>query len=225
MMVRLLLFAGVAFGFVGMVNGADYRVEKLAEAAPADDLSDELAATLADEGFRVVRGSNRTVCEIWPCKEWMVKPGFKPTSELLYPFKPGQLVGVLRFKRRGSDFREQQISRGVYTLRFGMQPVDGNHEGTSPTRDFLLLASAESDASPEVMDVKKLLELSAEAAGSNHPAMLCLQKVQDADGESPRLRHDEQRDWWMLQFQNTALAGDEKLSLPMEVVVVGHAEE
>ena len=123
-MVRLLLFAGVAFGFVGIVNGADYRVEKLAEAAPTDDLSDELAATLADEGFRVVRGSNRTVCEIWPCKEWMVKPGFKPTSELLYPFKPGQLLGVLRFKRRGSDFREQQISRGVYTLRFGMQPVD-----------------------------------------------------------------------------------------------------
>lgn len=224
-MLRVLLLVFIVIGMMQGVVVADYRVEVLAEPAPTDDLSEDVAASLMDQGFRVVRGSNRTVCEIWPAKVWPVTPGFESTSELLYPFKPGQLLGVLRFRRRGSDFREQQIDRGLYTLRFGMQPVDGNHEGTSPTRDFLLLTSADNDASPEVMDIEKLLELSAEAAGSNHPAMLCLQRVQDADAESPSLRHDEERDWWMLRFNNDSIAGDKKISLPIEVVVVGHAEE
>ena len=206
------------------LSAADYKVEVLQEAAPADELSEEVAAKLSESGLRVLRGETRTVCEIWPCKEWAVKADFKPTSELLYPFQPGQLIGVLRFTRRGSDFRDQTISRGVYTLRYGLQPVDGNHEGTSPTRDFLLLVNAENDTSVEPKAIEALLEASAEAAGSAHPAMLCLQQV-TAEGDAPAMRHDEERDWWILKFASQAKSTNESQALPVEMVVVGHAEE
>ena len=210
--------------FTSHVDAADYEVQLLEEAAPAEDLSEDIAAKLAPTGLRVMRGETRTVCEIWPCKEWPVKADFKPSSELLYPFQPGQLIGVLRFTRRGSDFRDQTISRGVYTLRYGLQPVDGNHEGTSPTRDFLLLVSAENDTSVEPKGLEALLEASAEAAGSSHPAMLCLQAV-TAEADAPTMRHDEERDWWTLKFASNAKSTKDTQQLPVELVVVGHAEE
>ena len=97
------LTACLALALAGMLslnlNAADYQVQVLEEPAPADELSEEVAAELSPSGFRVVRGSTRTVCEIWPCKEWAVKADFTPSSELLYPFQPGQLIGVLRFRR------------------------------------------------------------------------------------------------------------------------------
>jgi hypothetical protein len=205
-------------------DAADYAVQVIEEPAPADDLSEDIAVKLAPTGLRVLRGESRTVCEIWPCKEWPVTADFTPTSELLYPFQPGQLIGVLRFTRRGSDFRDQTISRGVYTLRYGLQPVDGNHEGTSPTRDFLLLVAAESDTLVEPKELEALLEASAEAAGSSHPAMLCLQAVTD-EVEAPTMRHDEQRDWWTLRFTSSAKSSKDTQQLPVGIVVVGHAEE
>src|SRR5262245_14902975 len=116
---------------------ADHHVEALAEAAPADAISPDIAALLNTEGVRLVRGSNRAVCDLWLCKEWPLTTF--DSGELLYPFEPGQLIGVVRYPRKGSDFRDQPIADGVYTLRYAQQPVDGAHVGTSPTRDFLLL--------------------------------------------------------------------------------------
>ena len=225
-MIRMMLVAVVLSSANGLLSAADYRVEMIEDELPADVLAADIVERISPQGLRVVRGSNRTICEIWPVKDWQVTPDFKATNERLYPFKAGQLIGVLRFRRRGSDFRGQQISRGVYTLRFGMQPVDGNHEGTSPTRDFLLLVKAEDDNSPETMSVKQLMESSATAADSNHPAMMCLQRLSEQEKvEAPAMRHDADRDWWMLRFANGAVAGVQQLSLPVELVVEGHAEE
>jgi hypothetical protein len=228
MTLHRIVFCCATLALAGMhssnVDAADYEVQVLEEAAPADELSDEVAAQLTSTGLRVLRGSTRTVCEIWPCSEWSVKADFEPSSELLYPFQPGQLIGVLRFTRRGSDFRDQTISRGVYTLRYGLQPVDGNHEGTSPTRDFLLLVHAENDTAVEPKDWEALMESSAEAAGSSHPAMLCLQAA-TSDADAPTMRHDEDRDWWILKFASMANSAKDSKVLPVELVVVGHADE
>ncbi len=222
MLKRTALFAACALSLtLTTASGDDYSVEVIEEAVDADEVSAEITKQLAEKGIRVKRGSSRTVCEIWPCKEWDVAPGFSATDERLYPFSPGQLIGVLHFSRRGSDFRDQTISSGWYTLRFGLQPVDGNHEGTSPTRDFLLLVAAEQDEFPENWEeVDTLNEASAEAAGSSHPAMICLQRPRD--GAELSIHHDEGHDWWILQMVGRGKkAGD----VPVDLVVVGHASE
>ncbi len=203
------------------VQAADYRVEPLDESAPADEVSADIAATLAATGARVIRGKSTTFCDIWLCKQWDTQDDFEPTSALLYPFTPGQLMGVVRFARKGSDYRDQDIESGVYTLRYAQQPVDGSHVGTSLTRDFLLLLRAESDKSAAVLDYSQLAEQSAEAAGSSHPALLSMQRVAE-DAKPMSMRHNEDHDWWIV-----GLAGKSKSakSLLVEFVVSGVAAE
>jgi hypothetical protein len=201
----------------------DYSVETIDEAPDAEEVSDEIAELIAEQGVRVKRGSTRTVCELWFCKQWNVDADFEATSQRLYPFTPGQLIGLLHFSRRGSEFRDQAISSGWYTLRFALQPVDGNHVGTSPTRDFFLLVDAERDELPENWEMDALNESSAEAAGSSHPAMLCLQRA--TEGSELALRHDEQHDWWILHLVGQGKAGEKTIEIPIDLVVVGHAEE
>ena len=225
-MSRRFLFACCIFFFLVAASFAvDYRVELLNEPPPSDAVAEEIVEKIATTGFRVIRGSSRTVCEIWPCKQWVVKPNFEPSNELLYPFEQGQLIGILRFPRRGSDFRDQTLGRGIYTLRYDLQPIDGNHEGTSPTRDFLLLVRAEDDKSAASMDAEELLELSAAAADSSHPAMLCLQRAQEVANNEPSIRRDEANDWWLVHFSGKASAGGEHHDVPVDLIVVGHANE
>jgi hypothetical protein len=172
----------------------------------------------------VSRGQRRTVCEIWLAKQWPARADFTPTSEVQYPFQVGELVGVVRFRRKASDFREREIPAGVYTLRYAQQPVDGNHVGTSPTRDFLCLVGAEKDRTPGQLDGETLVKLSAEASESNHPALLCLQSAQPAKDGAPAIRHDKERDWWIVSLQGT-IAGSKPSPLPLDVVIIGHAPE
>jgi len=208
------------------VAAEEYAVDRLDQPPPAGEISAAIRDRLAPRAIRIRHGAKRTVCDIWPCKEWLAVAAFKPTDELLYPFRPGALMGVLRFRHRGHDFRDQQIGRGVYTLRYAQQPVDGNHEGTSPTRDFLLIVRADADRSADPMDEKALSKASAAAADSDHPAMLCLQPAEGPAGSAgPTIRHDEDRDWWIVQFQGKARAGDSAVALPIALVVVGHADE
>lgn len=206
--------------FVSPVIAADYRVEALDEAAPADEISEAIAATLAPTGIRVIRGTKTAYCDIWLCKEWKVQPDFKATAEVLYPFTPGQLIGVARFSRKGADFRDQDVSKGVYTLRYSQQPVDGAHVGTSLIRDFLVVISAEADKKASVLKYEDLVEQSSEAAGSSHPALFSMQRA--ADAKRPSMRHDEERDWWIVGVTGKA-KGDKPLQI--ECVIVGVAEE
>ena len=205
------------------VNGQEHSVEVIDAAPESDDVSAELAAQFGTKGIRVKRSATRTACEIWLCKQWPVEAGFKVTEDRLYPFAPGQLVGLLHFSRRGKDFRDQSVSSGWYTLRFGLQPIDGNHEGTSPTRDFLVMVGAEQDAPDKKWEVKDLMKASAEAAGSTHPAMLCLQRA--TAGSELAVRHDEFHDWWILHTVGKGAADNKTQDVPFDLVVVGHATE
>jgi hypothetical protein len=220
--ISLLCAAVLLLTFQAAI-GQDYSVEPIDAAPEAEGVSEEIAKLISDQGYRVKKGSKRIVCEIWLCKDLAIDPEFKPSEERLYPFSPGQLMGVLHFSRRGSEFRDQTISKGWYTLRFGLQPVDGNHEGTSPTRDFLLLVDPSEDELPEPWDAEDLHKASANAAGSSHPAMLCLQRP--GEGSEVAIQHDESNDWWVLHVVAAGVADEKAQEIPMDLVVVGHAAE
>ncbi len=206
------------------VQGQDFSVEVIENGPDAEKVSADLVEVMSDKGYRIKKGS-RTSAEIWLSKKWELDPAFEKSMERLYPFAPGQLVGLLHFGRRGSDFRDQSISSGWYTLRFALQPVDGNHVGTSPTRDFFVLVDADQDAADKDWSDDDLNQASAGAAGSTHPAMICLQAPEES-AEAMGLRHDEANDWWILRAQGKGISGDdEPKAVPVEMVVVGHALE
>lgn len=199
----------------------DYRVEAFKDVPAPKGVSADVAAQLSTSGFKVLEGDKRVVCEIWPAKTWTAKADFEPSDTILYALEPGSLVGVLRFPRKGADFRGQEIAAGAYTLRYGDQPVDGNHVGTFDTRDFLLLLPAAADESTAALPEAELFEKSAQAAGSTHPAIWPLVKPA-GDGAKPTLRHIEEKEWWTVCFGGQD-AGGKKLAL--ELIVVGKAAE
>lgn len=217
-----LLVLPLLLAMSNVAVAADYKVEELAEAAPADDLSGGINASLNETGLRVSRGSTK-FCDLWLCREWTTKADFTPSLSVLYPFEIGELIGVIRYHRKGADFRDQEIPSGTYTVRYALQPEDGNHVGTSATRDFLLLLPVAEDTEPAVMAEETMWKTSAGAVGTSHPAMLSL--LAAGEGELPSISHNEEFDRWSVRFAGKAKKGDAVEPLVVELIVVGHAAE
>lgn len=215
---------GILVSFLSVLAafGQDYKVTKLDSAAPSDKVAPEIAALLQPTGFRVSKGS-AAVFEMWPAKEWPLAEGAQTSGDVMYPLTPGQLIGVARYPNSGGDFRDQQIPAGVYTVRYGQQPVDGAHVGTSPTRDFMLLLPAAKDRDPKTLDYKTLTTASKEAAGAAHPTILSLQAP--AGSEPLAVREASEQQWVIVHFVGKAKQGGAAKDLPVDLVIVGKAQE
>jgi hypothetical protein len=202
---------------------AEYTAESTKDSPPADQFSSQVLAQIGSAGIKINKGK-RILLEIWPARQWTIKPDFTPTNEVLYPFEPGQLVAVVQYKSKGGDFRGQEIKPGFYTVRYGQQPVDGNHVGTAPTRDFFLLLPAADDQSPDPLEKEKLFEESAAAAESSHPAILYL-KPAPQEAAEPSIEETEGQEWWAVTFKAPAKANGQPVELPVSLVVVGQGQE
>jgi hypothetical protein len=202
---------------------AKYTAQALNE-APPDALSEAVRGTLAQTGVRVLDAGGKPVFEFWFCNNVAMKAGFKPSSTVKYPFAVGQLVGAIRVAEDGTpDFRENVLQGGVFTLRYGQQPQDGNHLGTSKFQDFLVLVPAGADADPATIAMEDLQNRSkASTAEGTHPGVLSLQPADPKREQSPAVT--KKGAWWILGTELTGKAGDQAAKLKLDVVVEGHAE-
>src|ERR1700742_3835048 len=103
MMRRALIIALFAL-VAGTASAQEFKVEKVDAAAPTDGVAPEVTALLAPTGFKLVKGESRTICEIWPCKEWPIAADAKTGGEGIYPLTPGQIIGVAPHPREGARF-------------------------------------------------------------------------------------------------------------------------
>jgi hypothetical protein len=198
----------------------DYSVAPI-EAVP-QEVKPEIGKALAAPGFQVT-GPDGVLCTVWFAKAPALQEGFSPTLSIKYPFAPGALIGVLKVEEGAefTDFREQVLLPGLYTLRYARQPQDGNHIGTSDLSDFLLVVPAKADESPETIpNLDDIVPLSIEAGGATHPAILALRPADQGKAGQAKLAHDSADDLWMLE---TAIGSDKPQ--PLKLVVVGFALE
>ena len=129
----------VAFSSVGK-DQASMKVEVLKEAPPAA-LGGAIRNVLSAQGYRILDESGRPFMDIWLRKAIpsSAKPA-GPKGTIQFPFlSEGELLGACQFAAEGHDYRDQEIPKGLYTLRYGLQPVNGDHLGVSPFRDYALL--------------------------------------------------------------------------------------
>lgn len=209
---------------VASANADDYKIETVKEAPQG--LAAPVAAAIAPTGYRVV-GKSGTICEVWLARSVSVKSNFTPQLAVKYPLQAGELIGVIRFadKAEPHDFRGQAIKSGTYTLRYGLQPNDGNHLGTSDVRDFLLACPPAADKDPKrVPKIKSLFKLSAKAAGTTHPAIFLLAPPDDKPAEKPTVREDKDLEQVILKItlQGKDKEGAEK-PVPLNIVIVGES--
>jgi hypothetical protein len=162
----------------------DLSVEALKESAPSA-VAEPVRAVLSPTGLRVLDGG-KPFLDFWFRTALLtVEP--RPEKGVRYgTLRPGALVGVLRMHEGATDFRAQKVAAGIYTLRYAVQPDDGDHQEMTEARDFLLLSAAADDLSPETMEWKPLVKQSAKLNGKKHPGVMFLAAGQD--GPLPRLR-------------------------------------
>ncbi len=202
-----------------------YKAETSSSPAP-QELAAAVRETLASDAIRVV-GPNGPLCEIWLRKLVPGKAEAATQLGIAYPqLEEGTLVGTIRFLAEAKDYRRQAIKPGTYTLRYARHPVDGNHMGVAPYRDFLLLAPAAADASIAPLAMTDLLNLSRKASGTGHPSVWSLIPAEGASGTAPSLTHAEDEDRWVLSFRVQMQAGAAApATQAMALVVVGSAPE
>jgi hypothetical protein len=94
----------------------------------------------------------------------------------------GTLVGALRVGGEFKEIRGKVVKPGVYTLRYGLQPQNGDHLGISTFREFVLISPAAIDTDPKVLGFDGVVALSKEVIGTAHPASLSLDPPEDAPG-------------------------------------------
>jgi hypothetical protein len=133
------------------------------------ELAAPIAALLASDGVHVDAG--KVGLDFWWVKAIPLKSDAAPSWSAV---EEGTLVGAVRVGAAYPDIRGKNIKPGVYTLRYGIQPSNGDHLGVSPFREFLLLGPAALDTAPAPRGHDGTIEISKEAIGGSHPAVLSI---------------------------------------------------
>jgi len=154
------------------ILGAQPRVSSLAEKPPAD-LEPTIASLLQASGVKAVVGEG--TLDIWFVQSITSDGGWSGVES-------GTLVGAIRVTGPFKEIRGKVVAPGVYTLRYGQQPQNGDHLGISPYRDFLLLSPASADKDPKVLGFDGVVALSKQVIGTSHPASLSIDPPEDAPG-------------------------------------------
>lgn len=204
----MVLMSGAAL--LGMNQGYKYE----AAGAPPSELAPAVLAEMQEKGHRILGPDGKVWAEVWFRK---AMPKSAPSTEADITWKtvaPGSLVGAIRWPAAGSDRRGQVLKPGVYTLRYGMFPLNGDHQGVAPQRDFLVMSPAAMDTKTDAVGkFEDLMNFSRKVSGAAHPAVLSMWLVES--GFEPGLSQAGEHDW-VLQ----AAAGEAKIAL----ILVGKAE-
>jgi hypothetical protein len=207
--MKKLLFS---FCVAAVLAFAQYKVEP-AGAAPAD-VAPAIASAMSAQGIKVLGPSGSVYCEIW-FRSAMPSGPKSSEANVAFPTIPqGSLMGIIRFPAQGADRRGQGIKPGTYTLRYSVQPTDGDHQGVAPQRDFLLMVPAAEDKDANATAAyDDLMKMSRKASGTPHPAVL---SMEPASGSTfPAINKEGERDWAL-----TVKVGDQ----PFALILVGKAE-
>ena len=192
----------------------DFGLETI-EGLP-EGLSEAVQAVLSPQGHRVTK-AGAPMADYW----FRTELPLEGQSEGVFGIEMGAvtasaLVGVVRFHDTWIDYRETDLAPGVYSLRYWIQPADGDHMGVSEYRDFLLVLSAPEDQDPaQLFEEDPLLELSQRASERVHPAVVGVFPIYD-DVDTPASLLMNEIDQWTL----AVTIGDRVIG----VVVDGHGD-
>ena len=151
---------------------AQTKVSSIPEKPPSD-LAPAILSLLQPAGVKAVAGG--ATLDIWWVQSLGGDGGWSGVES-------GTLAGAMRVTGAFKEIRGKLVAPGVYTLRYGQQPQNGDHLGISTYRDFLLLSPASVDTDPKVLGFDGVVALSKQVIGTSHPASLSIDPPEDAPG-------------------------------------------
>jgi hypothetical protein len=221
--MTLRTFAGVVVLFLTAalpLRAADSPAVKVTEAAPPKEVQEPIRKLLAEKCVQVSNAKGDLVVELWfrtelPAKatEAQIKNGLT-----YHEIPETTIAGVAHVVKAVTDYRKQTIMPGLYTLRLGFQPMDGDHMGTAQYSEFFLMSPAADDKKATTMEAKALQEMSAKAT-KGHPGVFLLFPGKDA-GDEPKLV-DKGEGHWVLMYKQAFAAGDKKGTMQIGLTLFG----
>ncbi|HSF25568.1 MAG TPA: hypothetical protein VLE20_15190 [Blastocatellia bacterium] len=215
-LITLVLFA-LSSSAAGGIRVDGNKVESIGPLADAG-ASELLKKALEPAGSRVSLADG-AYCDIW-LRSGVPSGKLEAQGAIYTSLGESTLIGVIAFTRATTDFRGQPLKPGVYTLRYALHPVDGNHMGISPIRDFLVMIPIAMDQKPDAkFKFEELMKTSTKATGTNHPAVLSLASPDQAT--PPRVAPN---DHGHLVF-SSKLKTQQGSDMPIAFIVKGIAEQ
>jgi hypothetical protein len=216
-LVVLLVAAGLADAQEGKFT------LKEATAPPPAELKPAIREQLDSKVMQVFNPGGQLLCEIWFAKSVPAKATPEQVKNgLTYrELRETAIIGAIRFPMDVQDYRKQDVKSGVYTLRLAMQPQDGDHMGTAPHPEFCLLISAALDEKPDLMEPKKLHDLSARTLEGSHPGILLLFPHNKPE-PAPKLV-DQGMGHWVLRHSLKVNVNGQTIVIGIGLTVAGHS--
>src|SRR5262245_306383 len=145
-MTRIMATAVILVAVASTLGAAHELTVQVEEQEPPKDLSGAGRALLDNKAMSVF-DDNKLLCTVWAGKSLESKATAEEAKGgLKYAnLDETTVVGAVKFPEQWIDYRKQKIKPGVYTLRLGLQPMDGEHQGTAQFNDVLLLTSMVRD--------------------------------------------------------------------------------
>lgn len=198
---------------------------KTGETAPPAELDKAVAKLLAPQTVRLLDGGDKVVGEFWFRKEVPAEatPEQVKNGLTFREVKQSEIIGAVRFDQDWYDYRKQKIKAGVYTLRLGYQPQDGDHMGSSLFQDFLVVLKADQDKSPAALDPMDMVKKSMKAIGTGHPGVLML-AANPLAKNPPALKSLPNEHWVVNLARDVLIEGKKAGTMGMSIYVAGHAE-
>jgi hypothetical protein len=223
-MSRLLAVGVLLAAVPAFAADAKYRIKSVSAPAPKE-LAEPIRKLMSEHAVQLTDSKGTVLCEVWLRKELPVKTTPEQIKNgLTYrDLEESTLLGAVRFHQPFSDYRKHKVKPGVYTLRLGFQPMDGDHMGTAPNSEFCLLIAAKDDTKPDLLETKQLQERSAKAIGGSHPGVFLL-FPNEKPGDGPKLVEKE-NDHWVAMLKGTVSVGGQKTpaGLGIGLTLIGHS--
>jgi len=160
---------------------------KVTDKAPPGEINESIRSLLQPKAVQLVEG-DKPVIELWLARELNLQSKPSSPATALDALKQTTLLGAVSFASARKDYREDEIAKGVYTVRFAQQQQDGNHLGTAEFTSFAVLVPAKLDAGPDaIKDYKQLVNTSSKETSTDHPMVISLRPVASVEGEFPKL--------------------------------------
>lgn len=193
---------------------------------PPEEVVAELGGLLDANAVQLLDG-DKPVLEFWFRKEIPLKSQPNEGATALSLIDEVTYLGVVRVHERRKDFRNDDIEPGVYTMRLGILPTDGDHLGTSPHPYMAVLVPAQYDEGlGAIPDHDALAEISGQDTYAEHPNTLSLQPLEADENEGDFPRTGEGGENWKLVYVKlpAKVNGGDATELAFKLVYEGHGE-
>src|SRR5262245_16831598 len=181
-MTRFLRAAAALLLCAGLAPAADHAI-KTDKSAPPDNVPETARNLLGEQCIHFLDDKGKPLADIWLRKEIPAKAtDAQIKNGLTYQEIPQTtLLGVIKLHEPSSDYKKQAIKPGLFTMRLAYQPMDGDHMGTAPNGEFVILVPATIDKGEETLKPEMLHKLGNRASGTGHPAVWLLFPVKNDD--------------------------------------------